>query len=119
MPSLRATSTVSMAPAIGLWVYEHGGWRTLCLEAAGLSLGMFTIAWTLLPKDPPHAATRAVLDAMTDIGARNIQFVREFIATEGYKIVGEDESDVAQGKISVTSPIARALIGKVLAHRKR
>jgi len=29
-----------------------------------------------------------------------------------YKIVGEDESDVAQGKISVTSPIARALIGK-------
>ena len=31
-----------------------------------------------------------VLDAMTDIGARNIQFVREFVATEGYKIVGED-----------------------------
>ena len=31
-----------------------------------------------------------VLDAMTDIGARNIQFVREFVATEGYRIVGED-----------------------------
>jgi transcription elongation factor GreA len=29
-----------------------------------------------------------------------------------YKIVGEDESDVGAGKISVTSPIARALIGK-------
>ena len=29
-----------------------------------------------------------------------------------YKIVGEDESDVSKGKISVTSPIARALIGK-------
>ncbi len=29
-----------------------------------------------------------------------------------YKIVGEDEADVAQGKISITSPIARALIGK-------
>ncbi|WP_213272549.1 transcription elongation factor GreA [Hyphomonas sp.] len=29
-----------------------------------------------------------------------------------YKIVGEDEADVKQGKISVTSPIARALIGK-------
>jgi transcription elongation factor GreA len=29
-----------------------------------------------------------------------------------YKIVGEDESDVNSGKISVTSPIARALIGK-------
>lgn len=29
-----------------------------------------------------------------------------------YKIVGEDEADVKQGKISVSSPIARALIGK-------
>lgn len=29
-----------------------------------------------------------------------------------YKIVGEDESDVKSNKISVTSPIARAVIGK-------
>jgi transcription elongation factor GreA len=29
-----------------------------------------------------------------------------------YKIVGEDESDVKSGKISITSPIARAMIGK-------
>jgi transcription elongation factor GreA len=29
-----------------------------------------------------------------------------------YKIVGEYESDVKKGKISITSPIARALIGK-------
>jgi len=29
-----------------------------------------------------------------------------------YKIVGEDEADVKSSKISVTSPIARALIGK-------
>jgi transcription elongation factor GreA len=29
-----------------------------------------------------------------------------------YKIVGEDEADVKDGKISITSPIARALIGK-------
>ena len=29
-----------------------------------------------------------------------------------YQIVGEDEADVKQLKISVTSPIARALIGK-------
>lgn len=29
-----------------------------------------------------------------------------------YRIVGEDEADVKEGKISVTSPIARALIGK-------
>jgi transcription elongation factor GreA len=29
-----------------------------------------------------------------------------------YTIVGEDESDVAQGRISIHSPVARALIGK-------
>jgi len=29
-----------------------------------------------------------------------------------YQIVGEDEADLAKGKISITSPIARALIGK-------
>ena len=29
-----------------------------------------------------------------------------------YQIVGEDESDVASGKISVVSPIARAIMGK-------
>lgn len=29
-----------------------------------------------------------------------------------YKIVGEDEADLKEGKISVMSPIARALIGK-------
>ena len=29
-----------------------------------------------------------------------------------YQIVGEDESDVEQNKISVTSPLARAVIGK-------
>ena len=29
-----------------------------------------------------------------------------------YKIVGEDEADLKKGKISVTSPISRALVGK-------
>lgn len=32
--------------------------------------------------------------------------------TVSYQIVGEDEADFKLGKISVTSPIARALIGK-------
>ena len=33
-------------------------------------------------------------------------------ASTRYKIVGEDEADLKDGKISVSSPIARALIGK-------
>ena len=31
-----------------------------------------------------------------------------------YQIVGEDEADIAKGKISIASPIARALIGKMV-----
>ena len=33
-------------------------------------------------------------------------------ARVSYQIVGEDEADIKSGKISVNSPIARALIGK-------
>lgn len=29
-----------------------------------------------------------------------------------YRLVGADESDLKQGKISITSPVARALVGK-------
>jgi transcription elongation factor GreA len=29
-----------------------------------------------------------------------------------YKLVGEDESDIASGRLSISSPIARALLGK-------
>ena len=29
-----------------------------------------------------------------------------------YQLVGDDESDIEQNKISISSPIARALIGK-------
>ena len=31
-----------------------------------------------------------------------------------YKIVGEDEADINLTKISITSPIARAMIGKLI-----
>jgi chemotaxis protein CheD len=31
-----------------------------------------------------------VLDAMTDIGARNIEFVKQYTRTEGFRVVGED-----------------------------
>jgi transcription elongation factor GreA len=33
-------------------------------------------------------------------------------STVTYQIVGDDEADIKQGKISISSPIARALIGK-------
>jgi chemotaxis protein CheD len=40
-----------------------------------------------------------VLDAMTDIGARNIQFVREYVRAEGFIVTGEDLGDVYPRKV--------------------
>ena len=40
---------VAVAPWIGLWVFERGGWTLLCLEMAGLNLIMAFIAWRLPP----------------------------------------------------------------------
>ncbi len=44
----------------------------------------------------------ATLDLMDEHGGREVT----------YQIVGDYEADLAQGRISVSSPIARALIGK-------
>jgi len=44
-----------------------------------------------------------------------VRFVDEDDGSEKrYQIVGEDEADIKQGKISFSSPIARALIGKFI-----
>ena len=34
--------------------------------------------------------------------------------TVTYQIVGEDEADIKHGRINITSPIARALVGKLV-----
>ena len=36
-----------------------------------------------------------------------------------YRLVGPDESDLKQGKISITSPVARALVGKEIGDEVR
>lgn len=50
----------------------------------------------------------------TDIGGRNIQFVREYLKTEGFKIVAEDLGDVHPRKV-VYDPIS----GKVQVKKLR
>ena len=50
---------VAVAPWIGLWLYDHGGWRLLCLEAAGLNVLMAFLAWRL-PPDRLHAGQRSL-----------------------------------------------------------
>lgn len=58
--------------------------------------------------DPGHleADGRCVFGATVELEDQD----SEDVVT--YQIVGEDEADIKQGKISITSPIARALIGK-------
>jgi predicted MFS family arabinose efflux permease len=57
---LSTVLAVSVAPTIGLWVYSHGGWTTMCVEAAVLNLVMALIA-RALPDSP-----RAVPDASAE-----------------------------------------------------
>jgi len=40
-----------------------------------------------------------VLDALTDIGARNIEFVKQYVRAEGFRIVGEDLGDLHPRKV--------------------
>jgi MFS family permease len=57
---LSTIAAVAVAPTIGLWVFERGGWTLMCIEAAALNLLMLTVALTLLPPDPPaHRAAVA------------------------------------------------------------
>jgi len=53
-----------------------------------------------------NAGGKVVFGATVDVADENTG--EEFT----YQIVGEDEADIKAGRISVTSPIARSLIGK-------
>ncbi len=62
-----------------------------------------------------------VIDPLTYVGSEKVVFGAKVTledADEGkqstYQIVGEDEADVSKGRISSTSPIARAVIGRTL-----
>ena len=50
--------------------------------------------------------------ANVKFGATVTVFDEDTEEEHSYKIVGEDEADVKSGKISIASPIARAMIGK-------
>ncbi len=39
--------------------------------------------------------------------------------TVTYRLVGPDESDIKQGKLSITSPVARALVGREVGDEVR
>lgn len=57
---------VSAAPAIGLWVYEHGGWTALAIEVTTLNIIMAAIAWRLPPDRPRSAVQGRRLGALIE-----------------------------------------------------
>jgi transcription elongation factor GreA len=50
--------------------------------------------------------------SMIKFGAKVTLADEETDEEQTFQIVGEDEADISQGRLSVTSPLARALIGK-------
>jgi len=53
---LASTSAVTIAPAVGLWVFHFGGWMTLCVELAVLSALMAIGGVLLRVVDTPRNA---------------------------------------------------------------
>jgi chemotaxis protein CheD len=68
-----------------------------------------------------------VLEAMTDIGSGNVQFVRDYVAAEGFRVVGEDLGDVYPRKVlydpatggARVKKLARTERGRVVAEESR
>lgn len=81
---LATVLAVAVAPGLGLWVFEHGGWRLLCLESAGLNVAMAGIACAL-PSEPRHAPGRrdAVRGTLLEWRALALSFTL-FLYSFGY-----------------------------------
>ncbi len=44
---LSTVAAMAVAPSVGLWIYKHGGWLSLCVVGSALNLIMAAIAWNL------------------------------------------------------------------------
>lgn len=62
---------------------------------------------------------RVLAEMTTDIGARNIAFVREYVKDEGFKVLGEDLGDVFARKVVYFPESGRIRVRKLNAHSDR
>ena len=60
---------------------------------------------------------RVLAEMTTDIGARNIAFVREYVAAEGFKVLGEDLGDVFPRKVLYFPQTGRIRVRKLSSGR--
>ncbi len=55
-----------------------------------------------------------VLDAKNDVGARNIEFVREYVRAEGFRVVGEDLGSTFPRRVLYDPATGNAKVKKLL-----
>ena len=60
---------------------------------------------------------RVLAELTTDIGGRNIEFVRQYVHDEGYKVVGEDLGDVYARKVIYFPESGRIRVRKLKSSR--
>jgi chemotaxis protein CheD len=60
---------------------------------------------------------RVLADMTTDIGARNIDFVREYVAAEGFKVLGEDLGDIFARRVVYFPQTGKIRVRKLIAGR--
>jgi chemotaxis protein CheD len=60
---------------------------------------------------------RVLAEMTTDIGARNIDFVRQYVAAEGFKVLGEDLGDVYPRRVVYFPQTGRIRVRKLSSGR--
>lgn len=60
---------------------------------------------------------RVLSDMSTDIGARNIEFVRTYVATEGFRVASEDLGDIHPRRVVYFPQTGRMRVRKLTAGR--
>jgi chemotaxis protein CheD len=60
---------------------------------------------------------RVLAEMTTDIGARNIEFVREYVEAEGFKVMGEDLGDIHPRRVVYFPQTGRMRVRKLTAGR--
>jgi chemotaxis protein CheD len=60
---------------------------------------------------------RVLADMTTDIGARNIDFVRHYVAAEGFKVMGEDLGDIHARRVVYFPQTGRMRVRKLTGGR--
>jgi chemotaxis protein CheD len=60
---------------------------------------------------------RVLAEMTTDIGARNIEFVRRYVADEGFKVLGEDLGDIFPRRVVYFPQTGRIRVRKLSSGR--